>query len=298
MTSHIPLRTTLLALLVGTALPAWAATPIDQTRPLDARGTVEIDNQKGRIQVRTWDRPEVQVRGSLGNGVERLRIEGGGPRLEVKVEYPRNSNRSEPSILVLMVPTLASLEIESVAADVDVAGVAGRSLEIDSVSGSITAIGAPQEVEIDSVSGDQRLNLNSRMVGLDSVSGAVALRGRIVGEISVETVSGEIEIDSRGGSVRRLDSSSVSGDATIATGLVEGGRISAESVSGNIRITAPRNLSARVTGESFSGDLSAPSASIQRAKYGPGASFEHRYGEGRGQIRLETFSGDAELRLE
>lgn len=298
MTICTTARTTLLALLVGAALPALAATPINETRPLDARGTVEIENLKGSIQVRTWDRPEVQVRGSLGDGVERLRIEGSGTQLRIKVEYPRNSNRTEATTLLVNVPTLASLEIDSVAADVDVAGVAGRSLEIDSVSGSITAVGAPQDAQVDSVSGDQRLNLNSRTVSLDSVSGAVALRGKVSNEISVETVSGQIDIDSRGTSLRRVDSSSVSGDAVINTGLAASGRISAESVSGNIRITVPKGLSARVVGESFSGDLVAPSASIQRAKYGPGSSFEHTYGQGSGQIKLETFSGDAELRLE
>jgi hypothetical protein len=53
-----------------------------------------------------------------------------------------------------------------------------------------------------------------------------------------------------------------------------------------------------VSGESFSGDLDAPGADIERPKYGPGSSFEHRYGSGNGEIRIETFSGDAELILE
>ena len=42
-----------LALFACLAAPAaWAATPINETRPLDARGHVEIENVKGRIQVR------------------------------------------------------------------------------------------------------------------------------------------------------------------------------------------------------------------------------------------------------
>ena len=35
-----------------------AATPIDQTRPLDPTGRIDIENLKGRIQVRAWDRAE------------------------------------------------------------------------------------------------------------------------------------------------------------------------------------------------------------------------------------------------
>jgi hypothetical protein len=57
-------------------------------------------------------------------------------------------------------------------------------------------------------------------------------------------------------------------------------------------------VSARASGESFSGDLSAPGAKVRKEEFGPGSSFEQRYGSGAGEIRLETFSGDAKLVLE
>ena len=41
--------------------PAFAATPINQSRPLDPRGRVEIENMKGTIEVRAWDRAEVKI---------------------------------------------------------------------------------------------------------------------------------------------------------------------------------------------------------------------------------------------
>ena len=65
-----------LALALSLPLPALAATPINETRPLSPTGEVEIENLKGRIDVRVWDRPEVKIEGSLGDGVERLAIEG------------------------------------------------------------------------------------------------------------------------------------------------------------------------------------------------------------------------------
>ena len=36
--------------LASISLPAMAATPISQTRPLDARGRVEIENLKGKVE--------------------------------------------------------------------------------------------------------------------------------------------------------------------------------------------------------------------------------------------------------
>ena len=47
--------------------PSLAATPISESRALDPRGRVEIENLKGRIEVRAWDRPEVKIEGSLGS---------------------------------------------------------------------------------------------------------------------------------------------------------------------------------------------------------------------------------------
>lgn len=287
-----------LALLAALALPAIAATPINETRPLDARGSIDISNVKGRIEVRAWDRNEVRIGGSLGDGVERLQIEGDRNNLEVKVRYPRNSRNTEPTTLVIDVPRHANVDVDSVAASVEVNGIAGDELDIESVSGSVIAVGAPRKASVSSVSGNLRLNLNSHSVDAETVSGGISLRGRIAGEIDAESVSGNIDIDTRGEHARRIETSSVSGDADIRSGLANGGRISAESVSGSIRIIAPATLSANVRGESFSGRLRAPSASIDKPKYGPGASFEHRYGNGDGEIRMETFSGNAELRLE
>jgi hypothetical protein len=296
----------ILALAICASLasaPLFAGTPIDQTRPLDARGRVEISNLKGSIEVHAWERNEVRITGELGKGVKKLVVDGGGDDLEVRVEYPdhrgwRDDDRSEPTRLVLQVPLRASLDIESVSADVTVDGVASGELDIQAVSGNITVAGAPSEADINSVSGDLSLTLNSASVDSESVSGDIVLSGRLDGDIEAETVSGDIRIDSRGERVRRLSTGTVSGDADVRVGLADGGEISSETVSGDIRLHLPKNLSARVSGESFNGDLSAPGAKVHTEEFGPGKSLEARYGNGSGEIRLESFSGDAVLTLE
>lgn len=285
---------------------ALAATPINETRPLDPRGHLTIENLKGRIEVRAWDRREVKIEGSLGQGVEKLEITGDAQHLSVKVKYPKTgglgffsgSDKSEPSQLRLMVPLQADLEIDAVSADVDVSGMASGELSIDSVSGDVSVVGAPREASIDSVSGDLKLILNSAKVSTESVSGDVDLRGRLSGEVQVETVSGDIDVTGHQSTVNRLTGTTVSGDLRVDTALASGGRIALESVSGNLTLRAPSNLSAEVRGESFSGDLSAPNVQISRPKHGPGSSFEHRYGNGDGEIRLESFSGDARLQFD
>lgn len=290
-------------LIVSLLLPAaaFAATPINEVRPLSPSGRVDIENVKGRIQVRGWDRQEVRITGSLGKGVEALIVEGDRQHLEVRVKYPRNGgwggNRSEPTTLELMVPLQATLEIESVSANVDVSGIASRELDIDSVSGTVTVVGAPRSINADSVSGEMRLTVNSGKVSAESVSGGIFLRGRMNGEIRAEAVSGDIDVHVNGERIRSLAANTVSGAILVDTALAVGGEIGLESVSGGLTVMAPTSLSARVQGESMSGRLRAPGATINKPKYGPGSSFEMRYGSGEGEISMETLSGNAELKL-
>ena len=295
-------RPLLLAVLLALPTMAMAATPIDQTRPLDPTGRVEIENLKGSIQVRAWDQPQVKISGTLGDGVEKLIVEGDRGHLVVKVQYPKNSgwggNKTGPTELVLMVPLRAELEIESVSADVDVSGVAPSKLSIESVSGNVVLAGAPREVDVETVSGDQRLTVNSADVQAESVSGNLVLRGRMSGEVSTETVSGNIDVIVNGERVNELSANTVSGDADIRTGLASKGEIRLESVSGDLTVVLPKGVSAEVRGSSFSGNLSAPGAKIIKPEHGPGSSFSTRYGSGDGEINIETFSGNATLRLE
>lgn len=292
-----------LALLM--AHGAFAATPINESRPLDPRGRVEIENVKGSVQVRAWDRPEVKVEGSLGQGVERLEIDGDREHLSIRVKYPNrdgtmfgSGDKSEPTDLRVMVPIRADLEVDVVSADVNVEGVASNELSVESVSGEVTVAAAPREADFDSVSGDLMLTVNSSRVSAETVSGDLTLRGRLDGEVSVETVSGRIDVGTLGTRVQKLSGSTVSGDIRINTALATNGRIMLETVSGDLDLTLPRTLSANVRGESFSGDLNAPGAQINRPKHGPGSSFDHRYGNGDGDVSIESFSGDATLRLQ
>ena len=298
----LSLKASILALapiliITSATFPAFAATPIDQTRPLDPRGRVEIDNLKGRVEVRAWDRPEVRITGSLGAGVEKFTVEGDEGALRIEVKYPNRDRNSEPTMLLVQVPLQAGLEVSTVSADIDVHGVAPRELSLESVSGDISANGAPRRASVESVSGDLVLTFNSGDVEASAVSGDLTLGGRLSGQVALETVSGNMRVDSKGERLRRLSVETVSGDADLKVALLPDGEISMESVSGDLAMAGPRDLSAQVTGESFSGYLSAPDAKIQREEFGPGSSFHARYGAGKGEARIETFSGDATLRL-
>jgi DUF4097 and DUF4098 domain-containing protein YvlB len=283
------------------ATPALAATSINQTRPLAADGRVSISNVIGSITVRTWDKPEVRITGSLGKGVEKLSIEGDSRSLDIEVRYPEGRNwgwgdsrRNEPTVLEVMLPRRAEVEVEAVSADVDVQGVRGRRLEIDSVSGDVTVSGsAPGEADIQNVSGDLEVWLDTDQLDVESVSGDVNVHGAITGDVSMESVSGNLRLAAR--QVRELSVNTVSGDADLSLGLVENGRINAESLSGDVSLRLPAGTGAKLEVETFSGTIHSPVGHVDEEEHGPGATLNARLGNGRGQVHLESFSGDLRI---
>lgn len=289
------------------AFPALAATPINETRPLNATGEVSISNVKGRIVVRTWNKPEVRITGSLGKGAEKLEIDGDANSLDIEVKFPnnstgwnlwgRNDNKVEPTILEVTIPQRASLDIESVSADVDVQQMAGRKLSVSSVSAPIVVTASsPGQAEFENVSGDITLRITTPDVQVQTVSGEVRLGGGLNGNVEMETVSGNLTLMAQ--PLNKLKANTVSGDLDIKAGLKSGGTINVESLSGEVALNLLRNVGAKVHVETFSGDIRSPSGTVDEEEHGPGKSLDTTYGDGRGQIHVESFSGDVNITLE
>lgn len=285
------------------ALPAFAGTPINQTRPLAADGNVSIENIKGRIVVRTWAQPQVRITGTLGKGAEKLEVDGDGRDLSIEVKYPDrrngwgwNRNEMEPTILEITVPQKASLDIESVSAEVDVQQIAGRKLDVSSVSGNIVVTASsPGEASFENVSGNTTLRITTDNVSAESVSGDINMQGGLSGRVSMETVSGNASLIAK--TLSKLQFSSVSGDADVQAALATNGVVTGETVSGTLRLSLPKTTSAQLSIETFSGDINSPVGKVDREEYGPGKSLDARLGQGQGKIRLESFSGDVDLEL-
>ena len=74
-----------LAALVWPASLLAATKSVDEHRPAEMAGEVEISNVSGRVEVVGWDKPEVAVTGEIGLGVERVDDASAGS-LHVHVE--------------------------------------------------------------------------------------------------------------------------------------------------------------------------------------------------------------------
>jgi len=189
-----------------------------------------------------------------------------------------------------MVPEGASVETESVSADIYIDGLSGGRLSSSSVSGDLEVSATSSAVEIESVSGDVVLEGSSPETSVESVSGEIELRG-IYGELGIATVSGDVDIDAGELSDARFET--VSGDLTISASLSDGARLSAESMSGDVSLTLPSSVSARFEASSFSGDID--SEFREHDNHHSGNSVEFSVGGGSARVRLESFSADIEI---
>jgi DUF4097 and DUF4098 domain-containing protein YvlB len=290
-------------LVIACALPA-CVTPmmaaasddmVDRKVVAQANGEVVISNVSGTIDVRGWDRNEVQVTGHLGSSVERLDVEASEGRTIVKVVLPHRGTRDGDADIEVRVPKNSSVDVSAVSADVSSRGVLGTQ-RLKSVSGEVTADVTGNDSEMRSVSGD----VTVRGVGkpnslrVSSVSGSLDI-SNFGGKIDVVTVSGDARVQASEAS--EIRGRTTSGSLELFGKLTRDARVDVEGVSGDLtlRLSAPGALSAEI--ESFSGDITGCLAKgIERVnKYGPGVRLSLRTVENGPRVRAKTLSGDVEI---
>jgi hypothetical protein len=292
---YLPL---LLCLCIG---QAFADTPIQLRHDATATVRVSVSNVAGMVNVTAWDRNEVQVGGRLGDGAKPLTITGSNHDLAIKVEPLGGSgwfnwggdSKMAPTTLELHVPRAASLDVDVVSAPLVIDGMAGGSIEVNTVSGKVRINARAPSLKVDSVSGGIELAGHAEHADLQTVSGEI-LAPSLGSDAKLQTISGRIQ--ATGGPWQKLALSTVSGDVEITGGLIPQGVLDVDSMSGDVQLQLPANISGTLHASSFSGDLRSDFGTPTEPEHGPGSSLDVRIGDGRGKINIETFSGDLRVR--
>lgn len=270
---------------------ALADRAIAESCEASASGTVLVENVSGVIVVEGWDRSQVQVSGTVEDGVEEVQVQCDSGKVTIKVILPRNGGRKTSADLQIQVPSGSEVGVETVSADQRVSGVSG-ALDLESVSGEVVAEGQPKALNAETVSGKIDFRGESVRVDVESVSGDIGLAG-VSGEVSASSVSGDVTVDAD--TVDRARFETVSGDLSFAGSLGGQARLNAESHSGRVVLNLPGGTSAEFEVETYSGSLSSDFGGGAGAGDGPGKSWSFSTGSD-GRISVETFSGDVKLR--
>jgi DUF4097 and DUF4098 domain-containing protein YvlB len=276
------------------AAPAWLAaqTTVDQKRPAATDGSVSIENMAGSVKVTGWDKAEVQVRGSVGDGGE-LSFTGSGKRTHIEIESERNP-MGVKSDLEVFVPAGSSVAVEGFQATISVTGVVG-SVTAETVNGSISQTGAAKHVELQSVNGDIDASKGSGRIKAEAVNGTVVVRD-CSGDLEASTVHGKLHVI--GGSYDRAQIESVAGPVRFEANLSGRATLSIETVSGSVELLLPATISAEFQVSSFSGRITnelGPAAD-KPSKWTPQTELAFTTGSGGARITAETLSGAIGIR--
>jgi DUF4097 and DUF4098 domain-containing protein YvlB len=285
-------RIVMFALALGFPLIA-AGEEIDQTLSMPVDGLVSVENVAGTVEFVAWDRAEVQIRGEAGSSVEEVEINSTSTGVEVRIINRKGERRIDGTELYLRVPESASLEAETVSADISASGSRGENIILRTVSGDLEVDASPQRMELKSVSGDVEFEGSVPRTNIETVSGEIVVVGAH-GEISASTVSGDLSLEA--GEVNRGRFEVVSGDLVLSLSVADDGRLTCDSMSGDVRLSLPADQQGNFVAQSLSGGIHSDFGKTSRVSKGPGMILEHQEGRSGAKIRAETFSGDISIR--
>lgn len=291
--------------LAGTPAIAAGERQVAERGAMPANGRVTIENIAGSVKVVGWDQAEISVTGTLGQDVERLEFSA-GPRSQVEVIYKertgRNGGRMRELLggdngagkgggadLTVQVPRACELEVEVVAATVDISGLSGQ-IEVTSVSGNVDVRGACRELAVECVSGHVEIDGAGLVTEVSTVSGNLKVRCDDAA-LEVETVTGEATVDCA--RLRSLEASTVNGTIAMSGRPAPGAVIEAESVNGNLTLAVPGDVSAAFEVSTFNGGIeNAFGQKPERTdRYVPGEELRFTNGGGEADVRLNTLNG-------
>ncbi len=223
------------ALLLPLALPA-SAHRIEKRFAVEGRPVITVRNTQGRIDVKSWKKPEVVVVGNHSSDRVEVDTEQAGNRIEVtthvlgekvrpaelqadyEITLPEESELQvrTDSGLVLVERVYGDMSFDTVAADVQLQEVGGY-LVIKTIAGSVVCTRCLGRLDVNSISGNVQL-LQPRMdnVRVQTSSGNIYFDGEFLrrGIYVLKNYSGTIE-------VRFSDTDSFDLNATSLYGRVE-----------------------------------------------------------------------------
>ncbi|PAJ72089.1 hypothetical protein CJF42_23085 [Pseudoalteromonas sp. NBT06-2] len=305
-----------IALLSISSTFAFAGEKIDEVLSVSSNGKVIIENQRGDVKIKGWNKSEIKVTGELDDKAVGYELKRSGNRTIFKVKMPKKIhswNSGEGSNLVIHIPMKSNLDFEGVNVNVDIAEVEGGS-DIETINGNISARKLSGKVNLTTVNGGIRSKELVGKIHYETVNGDIhdtdsqgrlrfdAVNGDIEAQtkaedIRIENVNGEIELKTE--LIQRLEISTVNGELDLSIPrFSNNARVQIETVSGNVQLNLSKNASAKFEIESHAGGRiknNLTNDKVNKPKYGPSSSLEFEMSGGKADIEIDTISGRISL---
>lgn len=258
---------------------------------------LELENLRGEVVVRTWDRDAVRIRADHPAS-RAIDIHRTGRGISIEVHAERGMGLSGSVDFDLTVPAGFDLHLEGMALDVDVQGVEGQ-VEITTIQGPIRVVGGRGPISLESVNGPITVEEAGGKLEVNGVAGGVNIRN-CSGDIVAQSVGGSITLE--GITSRDVEVGSVGGTVRYEGTIEDNGVYSFGSHGGQIWIYLPGDLNARVDVVTLAGSIEvdypgAPSEPT-RGRGIPGLNEKEltfELGSGSARVEVETFGGTVHI---
>lgn len=240
-----------LLLLCAASSPAFAQRKLDERRAAVPAGFIRIFAHSGSVQVRGWDKDSVAVTGSVNETPNDRFVVEMTPR-GAKIGFWGEVPAKQPSVVTIMVPQRSQVWIKTGSADITVT-LAGGSVDLFSITGSIAVSGSPQSVYAETMSGEINLsNVRTRQARIKTASGIIKTSG-VITELTAVTVSGDINAALESFGRARIES--VEGDIRYYGAIIPAAVMDVINHSGGITLVIPPATSADFAFSLYEADL-------------------------------------------
>lgn len=277
----------MLSTLLVAAMTVGVAQDVDTVLAADGVRRLVVEQHKGSVVVRAWNRDQIRVEADLPRRSE-LDVRRRGGTVFVELDRPRPSIEVD---YVINVPEDMDLNIEGLKLDIEVEGVDGRII-LESLQGGITVRNSRGRLDAETLSGGITVDGFDGDVMASSTSHSVTLSG-VRGAIEVEAVSGTVDLYDITASALSVES--VSGGIEFSGSLGAAGHHHLTSHSGQVLLDLDPDmrLTLEVSHHSGSVDMDYPDATLVETHHGT-SIFE--LNGGGADVEVETFSGRVTVR--
>ena len=178
------------------AAPLAAQSSVTTGRALAPGGAVRLVIPHGRVQLTTWDRDSVAIRGRLDTSAGTLTLEGSRDSLRVGLARPATARGVGQADLEITVPREARVTFTGLSAEFD-CEAGGGEVTATTTSGRLRVTGTARVSVLETLDGNVELAVQGRTARLRTATGTIVARG-LVEELDASSVSGPLLIGMEG----------------------------------------------------------------------------------------------------
>ncbi len=285
---------TLFLLALAYSIPT-KAEKVDRILDINPNSLVTITSRSGEIGVRSWNKPQIRIRGEIGQGLIDVDTKRDIVVIDTTTKNKAWGSSGREVDFIVTVPKQVRLDLNGFSTSMRIDGIDG-AINMTTISGDLSLLDAQGKHNLRTVSGDIDIENVSGQLNVESVSGDIRVDAN-VNELLVKTVSGDIQT-----SLKRIDDleiSTVSGQVEARFRLNDEGRVSARSISGDIDLNfTEKQIDARFDINTGPGGRVRNALSEDKPKkdrYALSSQLQFWLGKGKAQVELQTMSGTIKL---